>query len=207
MLKQEYFNDFNSDILRSNFNKEIEDNDRLSIQDTMLRGELITDELANKIVLETINLNTKLYSGILLDGYPRTLPQATFLTQYISQNNLKYKVINIQLNKEITITKLLGRRICKTCGGDFNIASVVYDNYDMPAILPNSTTCKLKSACNPVLIKRDDDTKEVINKRIEDYELLHSNILHHYHQLNLLKTFHVMKGIKDSDSLIKLIQS
>ena len=96
--------------------------------------------------------------GYILDGFPRTIDQAKYLDKYIKESDNKLiSPINIILDKEIAIRKLLGRRNCKTCGESFNIAHIVEGMYDMPAILPNKEKCILGDKCDINLETRNDD--------------------------------------------------
>ena len=197
----------NRDILR----EKVKDWSSLGeeIKRTMNSGKLISDKFANEIIVQTI-LDTeeqRLYDGLLLDGYPRTLFQAQYFDLFCAnQSKRDFSVVNIQLDASVAVAKLLGRRICKTCGDSFNTAHIVKNGYDMPAILPSSQTCKLgPTACNPDLLKRDDDTAETITTRIAQHDINTAPILEYYQKKGVLKTFNVYKGVKDVDALIKLI--
>ena len=168
------------------------------------KGELITDHMANSIVLSYAQNYS--HQSFILDGYPRTVSQAAFLKAHYKQPVV---AVNIVLDRHITIEKLLGRRICSTCRGDFNTAHAVHGEYDMPAILPSPDTCKLTppSSCKPCLEKRGDDTEEVIRKRLAGYDLGSSSLLKFYEEANLLIEFQVKKGVKDTPLLLEKMNS
>lgn len=171
-------------------------------------GHLVPDELANDLVVETIAkaIAKDTYQGILLDGYPRTLNQAVFFdSSYVVPKNSTLKVVDIKLDDKVAIAKLLGRRICSVCSGSFNTAHIVTDGYDMPAILPNASTCKLESMCRQDLVKRDDDTEATIVTRLAQHKKNSLPILEYYKEKCALETFNVYKGVKDVDALIDLI--
>lgn len=179
-----------------------------NIKKIMNSGRLISDQEANDLVVTTITESASHgYKGILLDGYPRTVSQAQFFdTSYAHNEKNKFVVVNIKLNNSVAVAKLLGRRLCKTCGGSFNTADIMTNGYDMPAILPDIAICILGSAkCKPDLVKRDDDTEETILTRIEEHDKNSAPIIEYYENKHLLKSFDVHKGVKDVDALIKVI--
>jgi len=174
----------------------------------MNSGKLISDEQANSLVVSTIleGRRSAKFNGVLLDGYPRTVGQAIEFDKTFHKELSKFKVVDIKLKNSIAIEKLLGRRMCTTCGDSFNTADIVTDGYDMPAILPDMKTCPKGEACAPSFVLRGDDTAETILARIEIHDQNSAPILDYYRQHNKLNTFHVFKGVKDVDALIELIQ-
>jgi len=201
------------------------------VKQLLKSGSLLPDKVAHGLVMKEMELARRNNKGILLDGYPRTLIQAVLLDSSLpmdshsTQNQLTASsetyatgsnnttewgitVVNVTLEKSAVIAKLLGRRICNTCGRGFNTASVMYGEFDMPAILPDPSTCPLGvTGCRPDLILRDDDTEEIIAKRILEHEQSIQPILEFYHAKQQLRTFSVKKGIKDVDHLIEVIAS
>jgi adenylate kinase len=82
------------------------------------------------------------------------------------------------------------------------------DGFDMPAMLPDAATCsKGPQGCKPVIHRRNDDTEEVIAKRLQEYDIKTAPIVDYYRSRNELVTFHVRKGVKDSPQLLQLILS
>lgn len=177
-----------------------------SLKTTINEGRLVSDVITNELVLRALSNNDK---SFVLDGYPRSIEQAKFLYNFMQDSNFpRLKVIHITLREDIIIKKLLGRRICRTCGGNFNIENVVSDGFEMPAILVTEDKCKrgkTNITCNPVLLPRDDDTKNAIEKRLLDYRQKIGPILQFYNSLGVLHEFEVKKGVKDSDALLNLM--
>jgi len=166
------------------------------------KGELIPDTLINEIVRDRLNQSN---NDIILDGYPRNVDQARYLDSNF-ESTLDIKAVNIMLNKDIAIEKIMNRMVCKTCKAGFNSANFVNDGYDMPALLPNPCTCVLgPSKCNPVMEKREDDDREVIAKRFEEYDMKTAPLIDYYEKKGKLLNFQVKKGVKDIDELIALI--
>jgi adenylate kinase len=174
----------------------------------MNKGLLVPDDMAQTVLEEHVrsalaNQNVK---GVLLDGYPRTIKQAHLLDETLASVGVNdFQVVDIKLDTGVTVQKLLNRKQCETCGDSFNTAHIVTGSYDMPAILPDPTKCKLKGNCNPVLCVRGDDTEETVKVRLQQHDLHVAPILDYYNQKGILKTFHVHKGVKDVDALIDLI--
>ena len=207
------------DILRSFRNGNFLSSEILSADDlssvkcAMSTGHLISDHFANKIIASAIESSisasktTMSNINIILDGYPRTLEQADFIEQRFKNNLI---VIDIALERWIMTAKLLGRRSCQSCGKDFNIASVVNDEYDMPPILPNLTQCSLERGvpCDPVLVAREDDQQHVIEVRFNEYERKTQPLLEYFKSRAVpIHEFQVKKGIQDIERLVALIKS
>lgn len=193
-----------SDILRKRSTEDsIVGND---IKKIMECGGLVSDEFANKLVIDSIK-NSRC-SGFLLDGFPRTLTQAEFL--YKNYSNLGFKelqVVHVKLEQFVAVAKLLGRRKCQNCGESFNLAGVSDNGYDMPPILPDKFNCILGSNCCPIYSKRDDDNEETIKNRLNEYNANIQPILSYFTTKHILKSFDVKKGIKDADSLVRMIRT
>jgi adenylate kinase len=167
-------------------------------------GALLSDDYINRIVLQELQRYDQNQQGFILDGFPRTLLQAEYLHKHYPADIL---AVNIVLDRQVTIQKLLGRRICKTCGGNFNTAHIVSGGYDMPAILPDPRTCRMAPNCQVDLVKRDDDQEDVIQHRLQTFENNIQPIVQYYERKHRLLHFEVKKGIKDTDALWQAMQT
>jgi adenylate kinase len=157
--------------------------------------------------------------ALMLDGYPRSVEQAEgFLQRYHPslllnlQNTMNNDVIavDIQLDRRVILDKLMGRRLCKVCKTGYNFADVLYDGYDMPAILPptsNASDPNVNECCTHPenLIQRDDDNMDTIMKRLNVYEKENQPLVDYFREKNILYTFDVKRGIKDTPQLLQLI--
>jgi adenylate kinase len=105
--------------------------------------------------------------------------------------------------------KILARRECATCGASFNLAHIVHPGtYDMPALLPNSSSCRHTlgyAECSPVLVKRSDDTAETIAHRFQSYDRETRPVVEHYRRRGIANRFEVRKGLDDWPELLKLV--
>lgn len=170
----------------------------------LANGELIEDDVVNSLLFKHLydissnNSGTEFGQGVILDGYPRTVGQSEAFVQRFGAS----LAVNIRLDQEVTIKKLLGRRLCKNCNESFNTAHVVEGDYDMPAILPESSC---EQGRDHVLMKRDDDTLESIKNRFELYTQKTEPILKHFDDEGMLVNFDVKKGVKDTPQLLALI--
>jgi adenylate kinase len=169
-------------------------------------GRLVPDKLANELVKKILNeYQQQKKKVIILDGYPRTINQAEYLTENFPA--MDFSAVHIMLERWVAIQKTLGRQSCINCGGSFNSSDIRTHGFFMPALVPNPATCPLKERCNPVFEKRSDDTRELAEVRYNEYLLKTSPLLEWYGSRNLLKSFEVKKGIADVDLLLKTMLS
>lgn len=119
------------------------------------KGELVPDEVTIGIVRERLGKND-CQKGFLLDGFPRTVAQADALEGILSELNKQIDyVINIEVNKDILMDRLTGRRICKQCGATYHLV------FNPPT---NEGKC---DKCGGELYQRADDNEETVSNRLE----------------------------------------
>ena len=143
------------DILRENLNNETKLG--LEAKTYMDKGELVPDDLLIGIIKDRLS-QPDCASGFLLDGYPRTLPQAEALSKILSElgKNLDV-VLNIDVPDEKLLKRLAGRRMC-VCGASYHIL------FNKPK---QEGICDL---CGSKLYQRDDDKEEAIMNRLDVYQ-------------------------------------
>ncbi len=124
---------------------------------TMQSGALVSDDLVNRMVEERLS-RPDAAAGFVLDGYPRTIPQAEHLSKWLAGRGIREVVIHLAVDYNVIIARLTGRRQCPRCGTLYNIAS-------QPPRVDN--LCDLDG--EPLVI-RDDDREEVIRERLQAYE-------------------------------------
>ena len=112
-------------------------------------GALVSDELTFELVKDRI-AQDDCKNGYILDGFPRTIPQAEMLESLVSD----IKVVNFEIQDEIVIRRLSTRRTCKACGANFNVLTLP------PKV---EGVC---DKCNGELYQRDDDKQESIMNRL-----------------------------------------
>jgi adenylate kinase len=127
----------------------------LQAKSFMDKGELVPDEVTIGIVRERLSKDD-CQKGFLLDGFPRTVPQADALENLLVDLNRKIDyVININVDKSILMERLTGRRICKNCGATYHLV------FNPPAKVD---TC---DRCGGELYQRADDNAETVLNRLE----------------------------------------
>ena len=123
----------------------------------MQSGALVSDEVVNEMVRERL-ARADAEKGFVLDGYPRTIPQAEHLCKWLKGRGIGELVIHLAVDYNIIIARLTGRRQCPRCGTLYNIAS-------QPPRVDN--LCDLDGE---PLVVRDDDREEVIRERLDAYD-------------------------------------
>ncbi|RAN52354.1 adenylate kinase [Dolosigranulum pigrum] len=137
-------------------------------------GDLVPDEVTNGIVAERLDQDDTA-DGFLLDGFPRTIPQAEVLEQILSDQNRQLDAaIYIKVDKSILMERLTGRFICSNCGETY------HKLYNSPQ---EDGVCDVCGGTE--FHQRDDDKPETVKKRIEVNE----------EQTNALVDFYQEKGI------------
>ncbi|MCI8624965.1 MAG: adenylate kinase [Lachnospiraceae bacterium] len=123
----------------------------------MDQGMLVPDELTVKILLDRV-AQEDCKNGYILDGFPRTIPQAEVLDKALTElgDKIDYAV-NVHVPDENIVNRMSGRRACVSCGGTYH---VVY------APTKKEGIC---DACGGELILRDDDKPETVQKRLAVY--------------------------------------
>ena len=143
------------------------------IKSVIEKGKFVSDNIVNKLI-DSVVFEKKYYNKMIFDGYPRNLTQVNHLESVINKNNQKIScVININVNQETVIKRILGRQLCTKCGKIFN------KSYNPPDISNHK--------CEPKYLKtRSDDTEETIKKRYKTYEEITFPIIEHYRNRNML---------------------
>jgi adenylate kinase len=140
----------------------------------MDKGELVPDQLLNDLVRSRLEEpDTK--KGFLLDGYPRTIPQAKALDEIMEDLNRKLTaVVNIDVGTGALVKRLSGRRICRGCGASYHVA------FNPPKA---KDIC---DACGGELYQRADDTEEAIKNRLAVYKKQTQPVLDYYKKKGVL---------------------
>lgn len=141
----------------------------------MDRGELVPDEVTIGIVRERLQ-EDDCQKGFLLDGFPRTIPQAKALDGILEFLNLSLNgVISIEVPEAELLKRLSGRRVCKSCGATFH---VMYNPSKQEGIC---------DVCQGPLIQREDDQEETIKNRLDVNRDKTQVLKDYYAEADLLK--------------------
>ena len=135
-------------------------------------GALVSDDLTCELVKDRLS-QPDTANGFILDGFPRTIPQAEMFTQICSD----VTVVNFQIADEAVIKRLSTRRVCKNCGANFNVLT-----------LPpkQEGVC---DHCNGELFQRDDDKQESILHRMEVYREQTEPLISFYREKGQISDF------------------
>lgn len=120
----------------------------------MDQGQLVPDELVLDMLFERLS-RADCTQGYILDGFPRTIPQAVALDHRLSNNTAQMVVISLEVSDEVIVQRLTGRLVCEKCGAI----------YHKTAAAP-----KQEGICDrdgAKLIQRKDDTEEVVKERLK----------------------------------------
>jgi len=147
------------------------------LADYMNRGALVPDDMVNQIVAERLKKDDIKNSGFILDGYPRTKDQAEALDKALTDVELALdSVIYMKTSKDVVISRLTGRRVCKGCGSIFHVKNI-------PA--KKEGICDY---CGEELYQREDDKEETVLKRLQVYEDQTKELIDYYESKGILKT-------------------
>ena len=157
------------DILRRSF--ETEQGDRAA--EYMNRGELVPDSILISIVRDRLS-QPDCRAGCILDGYPRTIPQADALSHILAGLNQKIDIVlDIEVPDSELITRLSSRRVC-TCGATYHL---IFNPPQNPGVCDR---------CGKALYQRDDDTEESVRNRLIVYKKETQPLIDYYKDQKLL---------------------
>jgi adenylate kinase len=146
----------------------------LQVRPLMDAGKLVPDELVVGIVRERLK-NPDCGKGFVLDGFPRTIPQAESLEKALSQTQRIDAVLSFEVPDEKLVERLSGRRSCPTCGS-------VYHVYQNPPL--RAGFCDKESTG---LIQREDDREDKVKERLRVYSEQTSPLKAYYEKRGLLR--------------------
>ncbi|HHY24167.1 MAG TPA: adenylate kinase [Clostridiaceae bacterium] len=150
------------------------------------KGLLVPDEVTINIVKDRLK-ESDCKNGFILDGFPRTIPQAEALDGVLSDlgTSLDF-VVNISVSDNEIIERLSGRRVCQKCGKSYHI------KYNPPTV---GGVC---DACASKVIQRDDDKEETVISRIETYHKQTEPLIDYYSRKGILLTVEGRELIEDT---------
>ena len=154
----------------------------IAITESMNAGHFVSDELVLQLVNDRI-AEADCANGYILDGMPRTLPQAEALEKAGFQFDA---VILLQVSDEEIMQRMSGRRVCENCG----------DSYHVTAIPP-----KVEGVCDDCggkLVRRPDDEPETVKERLEIYHKETEPIISFYAERGLLKPVECKSDVDDT---------
>lgn len=146
------------------------------------KGDLVPDEVTIGLVKERLSQGD-CAKGFLLDGFPRTLPQAEALRELSKEINRPIEVVvNLDCDNAELIRRISGRRVCKTCGAPYHVITL------KPKV---EGVCDI---CGGPLYQRADDNEEALKVRLEHYVQDTKPLLDFYAKEGLLESFNSLVG-------------
>lgn len=162
------------DIFRKNIKEKTELGQK--VEGLLAEGKLVPDELTIEIVWDRLD-QEDCKNGFLLDGFPRTIPQAEALDEGLAKRGLKLdRVLNIDVDKDSLVKRLSGRRVCPNCGASYHI-----DN-NPPKV---EGICDV---CQTPVIQREDDKEQTVLNRIKVYDSQTKPLVDFYNKQDLVFT-------------------
>ena len=174
------------DIFRDAIKRETELGKK--VKEIVGRGDLVPDELTVSLVRERLG-QPDASGGYILDGFPRTIPQAAALDEFQKIDS----VVNFTVSDKIVIQRLSGREVCKNCGA-------IYHVKNMPS--------KVKGVCDRcggVLYTRPDDTLESITNRLEVYKKQTEPLISYYRKKKILRDIDSSKSPEDTLTQVRKV--
>lgn len=154
----------------------------------MDQGQLVPDDVTIGMLLDRIG-EADCAEGYVLDGFPRTIPQAESLTEALNNRGEKMDyAVNVDVPDEAIVTRMSGRRACLACGATYHIV------YNAPK------TEGICDVCGEQLVLRDDDKPETVQKRLSVYHDQTQPLIDYYQKAGILVT---VDGTKDLNEVFK----
>lgn len=163
------------------------------IKAVMDSGALVSDEIVIEVIEQRIAA-PEAKAGVILDGFPRTIPQARALDAMLARHKLKLDhVILMEVDEAALVDRLAGRFSCRKCGASY------HDRYHRPT---KEGVCDICGADD--FVRRPDDQPSAVQKRFEVYRQQTAPILPYYRDKGILET---IDGMAEMDAVTQAIEA
>ena len=177
------------DIFRANLKEETELGKRA--KSFMDKGELVPDDITIAMLLDRIH-KEDCKNGYILDGFPRTIPQAEALKGALAKKNEKIDLaLDVEASDELIIKRMAGRRTCPACGAIYHIVT-----------LPPKTE-GICDRCGADLIQRKDDNEETVKNRLKIYHEVTEPLISYYKKEGILEE---IDGAEELDKVFEKVK-
>ena len=171
------------DLFRENIKKQSELG--LKAKSFIDRGDLVPDQVTIEMVTDRLN-QEDCRSGAVLDGFPRTIPQAEALEGILSDLGAELtRAISIAVPEDVLVHRASGRRICRTCGQTYHLV------FNPPA---EEGICDLDGG---ELYQRDDDRPDTVRQRLAVYQAQTSPLIDYYRNRGVLDEINGDQSIEE----------
>lgn len=148
-------------------------------------GELVPDDVTIQVLKSRLS-RPEARKGFILDGFPRTIPQAEMLDREMKID----AVINLFLPEELLVKKIAARRVCRKCGDLYNVVTIKKGKIYMPPMLPKAEgKC---DKCGGELFQRDDDREDTVKERLVAYRKQTAPLIDYYRKKGILNDVDVI---------------
>ena len=177
------------DIFRANLKEETELGKKA--KSFMDKGELVPDDITIAMLLERIH-KEDCKNGYILDGFPRTIPQAEALKEALAKKNEKIDLaLDVETTDELIIKRMAGRRTCPNCSAIYHIETLKPKKEGI---------CDL---CGSELIQRKDDNEETVKNRLKIYHEMTEPLISYYKKENVLEE---IDGTENLDKVFETVK-
>ncbi|MCE5293317.1 MAG: adenylate kinase [Chlamydiales bacterium] len=159
------------------------------VKEILANGQLVPDTITLDMLFERLSL-PDCQKGYLLDGVPRTVPQAETIQKYLQNQNHQLVVCNLHVSDQEVLKRITGRRSCPQC-------KTIYHIHFSPPKQDN-----ICDTCNTSLIQRTDDTPEVVEERLKAYYNQTKPVADFYKQT---ATVHEINGEESSSQVFNAL--
>lgn len=164
----------------------------MSAKSFMDAGKLVPDDLIIEMVEERLAASDS-KEGFLLDGFPRTLPQAEALDRMLDKMSIRLDaVVELEISDDEVVRRLTSRRVCSSCGAIYNV------------IAHPTRVEGVCDVCSGTVIQRDDDKESVIRNRLDVFHKQTAPIVEYYARKGLVKR---VDATGEKDTVLKLLKT
>jgi adenylate kinase len=160
----------------------------------MDRGELVSDEIVNKLIDEALAFIPP-RTGVIFDGYPRTQAQAVSLDALLAKHHRQLdKVIELDVDENELVERIVGRYTCATCGEGY------HDEFKLPHVEGHCDRCG-----GTAFKRRPDDNEETVRARMAEYRAKTAPIMPYYEAKGLVAHVDGMGPIEEVSAAIEAL--
>ena len=168
----------------------------LKAKEYMDKGALVPDSLTLELIMDRFS-NPDCANGYVLDGFPRTIPQAEALTEALKKNNDEVDyAIDVDVPDEVIVNRMSGRRACVNCGATYHIV------FNPPKKEGKCDTCGAD------LILRNDDKPETVQNRLSVYHEQTQPLIDYYNGFGKLRSVDGTKEMSEVfDAIVDILEN